>query len=182
MTYNVVLVEEINGPRDGTDVCWFLITTLPIETVAQIELIIDYYRARWTIEVYFRTLKSGCAVEEMQLETMPRVHNCLAFYKIIAWRIMDLTQLNREAPEVPCDEVFSDEEWQAVWQVVMQGPLPEHPPTLGEFLRLVAELGGYNNRPSEPPPGPQTLWMGLRRMLDFALAWKAFQNFQKRAV
>jgi len=23
-------------------------------------------------------------------------------------------------------------------------------------------------------PGPQVIWLGLRRMIDFALAWKAF--------
>lgn len=63
VTYNVVLVEEVNGPQDGTGVCWLLITTLPIEPITQIELVIDYYVARWMIEVYFRTLKTGCQVE-----------------------------------------------------------------------------------------------------------------------
>lgn len=182
VTYNVVLVEEVNGPRDGTDVCWLLITTLPIETVAQVELIIGYYVARWTIEVYFRTLKTGCQVEEIQLETVRRVRNCLAFYKIIAWRILYLTHLNRECPDLPCDVVFDQEEWEAVWQIVKEEPPPKSPPALGEFMKLVAELGGYNNRPTEPPPGPQVIWMGLRRMIDFTLAWQAFQKLQQKLV
>ena len=180
--YNVVLVEEVNGPQDGTDVCWLLITTLPIETIAQIELIIDYYVARWTIEVYFRTLKTGCQVEEIQLETVRRVQNCLAFYKIIAWRILYLTHLNRECPDLPCDVVFDPEEWEPVWQIVTEEPPPKRPPALGEFMKLLAELGGYNNRPKEPPPGPQVIWMGLRRMLDFALAWQAFQKTRQKLV
>ena len=33
VTYNVVLVDEVNGPADGTDVSWLLITTLPIDRV-----------------------------------------------------------------------------------------------------------------------------------------------------
>ncbi|MEX1026521.1 MAG: IS4 family transposase [Candidatus Paceibacterota bacterium] len=176
VTCNVVLVEEVHGPGDGTDLSWLLITTLPIKTIVEIELIIDYYVARWMIEVYFRTLKTGCKVEEMQLEAVQRVKNCLAFYKIIAWRILYLTHLNRECPDLPCDVVFDPDEWEAAWQVVKAEPPPKAPPSLGEFMKVVAELGGYNNRPSEPPPGPQVIWMGLRRMIDFALAWKAFQK------
>lgn len=180
--YNVVLVEEVNGPQDGTDVNWLLITTLPIETILQIELVIDYYVARWMIEVYFRTLKTGCQVEEIQLEAMHRVKNCLAFYKIIAWRILYLTHLNRECPDLPCDVVFDQEEWEPVWQIVKKEAPPRRAPLLGEFIKLVAELGGYNNRPKEPPPGPQTIWMGLRRMVDFTLAWQAFQLTLQKLV
>ncbi|QDU61565.1 hypothetical protein Pan216_24260 [Planctomycetes bacterium Pan216] len=49
-------------------------------------------------------------------------------------------------------------------------------------MKLIAELGGYNNRPSEPPPGPETIWRGLRRMLDFAIAWQAFEKAQPKDV
>jgi len=179
VAYNVVLVEEINGPGDGTDVSWLLITTLPIDTAEQILLVIDYYTARWTIEVFFRVLKTGCKVEEIQLETLARVKNCLAFYKIIAWRVMYLTFLNRECPELPCTAAFDDCEWQTVWRVVKKEPLPSKPPSLGEFMKLIAGLGGYNNRPKEPPPGPQVIWTGLRRMADFAIAWAAFQQINE---
>jgi hypothetical protein len=69
VTCNIVLVEEVNGPQDGTDVHWLLITTLPIGTAKEIRQIVDYYKSRWQIEVYFRTLKTSCKVEEIQLET-----------------------------------------------------------------------------------------------------------------
>ncbi len=174
VTYNVVLVEEINGPQDGTDVSWLLITTLPIDTVEEILRVVDYYCSRWTIEVYFRTLKTGCRVEEIQLETMHRLKNCLAFYRIIAWQVLYLTHLNRECPSLPCDAVFSDAEWKSVWRVVTGNELPDNPPTLSEFIALLTRLGGYNNRPSEPAPGPQAIWTGIRRMVDFATAWLAF--------
>lgn len=174
VTYNVVLVEEVNGPDDGTDVSWLLITTLPIDTVDDVLRVVDYYVARWTIEVYFRVLKTGCQVEEIQLETVHRLKNCLAFYKIIAWRVMYLTHMNRECPSLPCDTVFDDAEWKSVWLITKKEELPSVSPTLSEFMPLLAGLGGYNNRPSEPPPGPQVIWSGLRRMIDFAIAWTAF--------
>jgi len=174
VTYNVVLVEEVDGPNDGTDVSWFLITSLPIDTFEEIQLVIDYYVARWTIEVFFRVFKTGCKVEKIQLETLARLKNCLMFYKIIAWRIMYLTQLNRECPTLPCDTMFDDCEWMSVWRVVTKKELPKTPPPLSEFMSLLTQLGGYNNRKTESPPGPQSIWVGIRRMTDFATAWLAF--------
>jgi hypothetical protein len=169
-----VLVEEVDGPGDGTDVSWLLITSLPIDTLAEIQRVIDYYVARWTIEVFFRVFKTGCQVEKIQLETLPRLKNCLAFYKIIAWRIMYLTYLNRECPTLPCDVVFDDCEWKSVWRVVTRTALPGTPPTLSEFMRLLTQLGGYNNRKTESPAGPQPVWSGIRRMTDLATAWMTF--------
>lgn len=174
VTHNVVLVEEIGGPGDGTDVSWLLLTTLPIETLDEIQSVIGNYVTRWAVEIFFRTLKTGCRVEKIQLETNHRLKNCLAFYKIIAWRILYLTYLNRTCPTLPCTVVFSESEWKSVWCIVKKKPFPKEPPTLAEFMRLLTQLGGYNNRATEAPSGPQPLWIGLRRMADFATAWLTF--------
>lgn len=170
----VVYVQEVNGPGDDTDIEWWLLTSLPVEDTEQIERVISYYQARWTVEVYFRVLKTGCNVEEIQLETTARLKSCLAFYQIIAWRVLSLTHLHRESPELPCDVVFADYQWQSVWRVTTQQPLPSKVPSLAEFIPLLASLGGYNNRASEAPPGPQTIWIGIRRSHDYAQAWLAF--------
>lgn len=183
VTANVVLVEEVAGPGDGTDVSWLLITTLPIATLDEVLLCLKYYLARWAIEVYFRMLKTGCCVEKIQLETKARLENCLALYNIIAWRVLYLTYLNRTSPDLPCTAVLDDAEWKSVWCVVKKQPLPQTPPRLSEMMRLITELGGYNNRTTEQPPGPQPLWVGLRRMLDFATAWLNFgPDAQKTCV
>jgi hypothetical protein len=174
VTQQFVQVREINGPDDGTKVSWLLMTNLPVDTEDDIQRIVDYYVARWIVEVYFRTLKTGCRVERIRLETLDRVKNCLAFYKIIAWRIIYLTYLNRTMPNLPCTVVFEDCEWKSVWTITKQKPLPEKPPLLAEFIPLLAGLGGYNNRRNDPPPGPQVLWTATHRMLDFAIAWLNF--------
>jgi hypothetical protein len=174
VTYNVVLVEETNPPNDGTNVGWLLITTLPIGTVEEVMLVVDYYIARWPVEIFFRVFKTGCRVEDIQLETNARLKNCLMFYKIIAWRIMFATYLGRECPELPCDALFDDIEWKPVWKIVSKKPLPKLAPPLAEFIPMLAQLGGYNNRSSDDPPGPQVLWVGMRRMLEFSIAWTAF--------
>lgn len=174
VTCQVVLAEEVNGPGDGSDVSWLLLTSLPITTKEDVLRVVDYYGARWVIEVYFRVLKTGCRVEQMQLESVRRIQNALAFYQIIAWRLLFMTHLNRQTPEAPCTVVFAEDEWQAVWQVTTKKPLPAEPPPLGKFIRLLAQLGGYNNRAQDPPPGAQVLWTAIRRMVDFTLAWQAF--------
>ncbi len=151
-----------------------MITSLPIETVAQILRVIDDDTARWTVEIYFRILKTGCRVEDLPLETNHRLKNCLAFYKIITWRVLYLTSLNRACPTLPGTAVFDASEWKSVWRVVAKQPLPKQPPLLAEFLKLLTPLGGDNNRNKEAPAGPLPIGIGLRRMSDFATAWLAF--------
>jgi hypothetical protein len=180
VTYQVVLVEETSGPGDGTDVSWLLITTLPIDSIVGVLKVVETYVARWPIEVYFRVYKTGCRVEDIQLETNDRLKTCLMFYKVVAWRLMFLTFLGRKCPELPADLMFAEAEWKPVWKIVRKTPLPASAPTLGEFIPILARLGGYNARQGDLPPGPQAIWVGIRRMTDFALAWQAFGPEKKK--
>ncbi len=171
---NVVLVREINPPSDDEAVEWLLITTLPISTAEEVLLVVDYYTGRWPIEVFFRVYKTGCQVEQIQLETSARLLPCLMLYKIIAWRVLYLTMLGRHCPELPCDVLFTADEWKPVWKITSKEPIPEIAPSLSTFLLLLAQLGGHNGRAKDGPPGPQSIWVGIRRMTDFAMAWRAF--------
>jgi hypothetical protein len=47
-------------------------------------------------------------------------------------------------------------------------------PSLAEFMGIVGKLGGHLGRKRDGPPGPQSIWRGLTRVRDFALAWKAY--------
>ena len=74
-----------------------------------------------------------------------------------------------------CEALLEPSEGQSVWVMTQQKPAPKKPPTLGVMMRLIAQLGGYVNRPHRSDsPGPQTLWLGLQRMYDLARAWDAF--------
>jgi hypothetical protein len=180
---NLVLVKEVDPPDDGTAVEWLLITSLPIDTVDEVERVIAYYRGRWPIEPFFRVYKTGCRVEEIQLETSERLLRCLMLYKIIAWRVLYLTMLGRECPELPCDVLFAECEWKPVWRVVKKDePLPTAAPRLDEFMAMLGALGGHNGRTQDGPPGPQCIWIGIRRMTDFALAWLAFGPKDEKLV
>jgi len=173
VTVNVVLVEEANPPTGCEPIQWLLITTMPIDTAEQVQAIVSAYCVRWQIEIFFKTLKTGCRVEQRQFETIDRILNCLAVYSIVAWRIMHLCRLGRECPDLDCEVVFEPCEWKAVYTAIKREEPPRTPPRLNEMIRLVASLGGYVIRKSTQP-GPQTLWIGLQRVHDLSTAWEAF--------
>jgi hypothetical protein len=174
VTINVVLVSEVNPPPHDEPVEWLLLTSLPIDTPEQIRQIIQDYCVRWMIEILFRVLKSGCRVEERLFEHLDRLLTCLAVYLIVAWRTLYVCRLGRGCPQISCEAVFEPAEWKSVWTVVRRETPPAEPPPLGEFVRLVAQLGGYVNRKRDDPPGPQTVWIGLQRTHDFATCWQLF--------
>lgn len=174
LTLNVVLVEERTPPAEEHAIQWLLVTTLPIQTADDVRTVVEYYCLRWKIEVYFRTLKSGCRVEERQFETLFRIENSLAVYAMVAWRVMYLCCLGRCCPDLSCEAVLTPGEWKAVHKVVhRRKELPAVPPTLNEMIRMIASLGGYVLR-TATHPGTQTLWTGLQRMYCIAIAWDAF--------
>lgn len=170
---NAVWVYEPSPPPGEEPVEWLLLTSLPVDTLAQVREVLACYCVRWMIEVFFRTLKTGCRVEERRFEAADRLTACLALYLVVAWRTLYVCRLGRSCPELGCEAVFEPAEWKAVYRVVRRAPLPPAPPSLGEMVRWVAQLGGYLPR-RHSQPGPQTVWLGLQRMHDLVLAWKAF--------
>lgn len=170
---NVVLCEERNPPPGESPIFWMLVTTLPIATEEDVQRVIASYCGRWQIEVYFRTLKSGCRIEHRRFETIDRVLNCLAFFSVVAWRLMYLCHLGRTCPELPCELMFEPSEWKSVYAVLGKEIPQDRCPTLNELIRAIARLGGFMDRPKNHP-GTQTLWVGLRRCDDLSNAWNTF--------
>ena len=174
VTVNVVQVCEVDPPENDVPVEWLLLTSLPVDEVEQVRNVIQYYCARWMIEVFFRVLKSGCRVEDRRFEHIDRLLSCLAVYMIVAWRTLYVCRLGRSCPDIDCEAVFEPAEWKSVWKVSRRTDPPSTPPRLSEMVRLVAQLGGYVNQKHRGPPGPQTIWIGMQRMHDFALCWNLF--------
>ena len=175
VSFWAVLAEEIDPPPGEPPLRWLLLTSAEVTTPQAARRIVTLYLRRWDIEVFHRVLKSGCRVEAIQLKGHQAVLNSLILYAIIAWRILYLTHLGRQCPELPCGVVFEESEWKATCTVASagkkRGPLRE--PTLGEFIALVAKFGGHLGRRGDKPPGAQALWQGLARVRDFAFAWEA---------
>jgi hypothetical protein len=173
VTVNVVLVRELNPPAGEEAVEWILVTTLPIATLEQVRTIVEYYCVRWCIEILFRTLKSGCRVEQRRFEDVERLLPCVGLYLIVAWRTLFVCRMGRDCPEMDCEAVFEPAEWKAVWVAAHRKKPPRQAPRLGVMVHLIASLGGYIER-KDSEPGPQTVWIGLQRMYDLAWAWESF--------
>jgi hypothetical protein len=157
-----VLAREIEAPQGSDPVEWLLLTTLEVTTFEQAVEKIKWYTVRWGIEVYHRTLKTGCKIEERQLGTADRIETCLGLDMIVAWRILHLTKLGRETPDVPCTVFFEEAEWKALMVYVNQNPEPpKQIPSIYEAMRMVATLGGFQGRKGDGEPGAKSLWVGI---------------------
>jgi hypothetical protein len=168
-----VWAREAEAPPKGERIEWMLLTTLPVTLFEEAIEKLAWYTIRWGVEVYHRTLKSGCKVEERQLGHADRIETCLGVDMVVAWRIFHLAKLGRETPNVPCTVFFEEAEWKALVAYVTQNPTPpNNPPTLREAMRMVATLGGFLGRKGDGEPGTKSLWLGLQRLDDLSSMWK----------
>lgn len=173
---SVILAEEVDAPDGVTPVRWLLVTTLAVLTRDEAVQCLDWYALRWLIERYHYVLKSGCGIEQLQLGTAERLERALATYSVVAWRLLFLTYQARATPEVPCTVVLTTSEWQALWLAhvgTAHGTaVPDRPPTLGEAVSWIAQLGGHLARRHDGPPGVKTLWRGWQRLMDLTAMYE----------
>jgi hypothetical protein len=173
LTIWAILAAEKESPEGIEPLRWLLLTTAPTNSFTKACKHLSWYTRRWTIEVFHRTLKSGCRIENRQLGNANRLEACLAIDLVVAWRIHHLNKLGRETPDVPCSIYFEEAEWKSLATFITKNPVSaDKPPTLREAIRMVAALGGFMGRKGDGEPGTQTLWLGLQRLDDIAEMWK----------
>ena len=174
---NVILAKEVKPPSHSEKpLCWLLITTMPIENLDEALQYIEWYSFRWLIERFHYILKSGCKIEELQLEEMGRLRRAIATYCIVAWRILQITYEARKNPEIPADTVLEKHEWKALYCITHKTTMPPgEPPTLHEAVRWIAQLGGFLGRKSDGEPGVKTIWRGFRKLYNYTEMWQLFQ-------
>ena len=161
VTLNVLLVEEATPPTQGKPIRWLLLTTLPINSFEQAWQCVQWYSLRWLIERFHFTLKSGCRIEQLQLETSQRLLNALATYSIVAWRLMWLTYWARLSPDDSCGTVLHAAEWKLLRRKFEPKNRAKTPPTIRQAVRWIAQLGGFLARSGDGEPGLKTLWRGI---------------------
>ena len=145
---------------------WRLLSNREASSLEAAAELIDWYRARWEIELFFLVLKEGCRVERLQLADTGRLQTALALYLVIAWRINRLMRLGRTLPDVPVDLLFEPDEWRAAF-ILNKKSLPQGVPTLNTVVRLIARRGGFLGRKCDGEPGVKAIWLGLRDIAVF---------------
>jgi hypothetical protein len=165
LSLNVVHVVEVDPPEGQHAVSWVLATTLPIETAEQVARIVDAYRARWLIEEWFKALKTGCAYESRQLESLDALLVAFALLAPIATRLLVLRWLARDDPQRPADDVLSADEIACLRIIERRHrrTLPEKP-TVHDAMLAIAKIGGFLTR--NKVPGWQVLGRGFEEFLS----------------
>lgn len=173
----LVHVSEQSAPEGSEALEWFLLTTVEVESVADAERVLHWYRLRWRIEDWHRILKSGCKVEYLGHRTGQRIERAVTIKAVIAWRLAAMTLLGRETPELPAAVFFTRVQLRVLRHFAEERGLSP-PGNLGLAVRTMAILGGYQYRRNAPPPGHQKIWEGWTRLTIMAEAYELKDRFE----
>lgn len=166
---SVVRVWEPKPPRGEPAVEWVLLTTEDTSSRAALQRIVDIYRKRWTIEEYFKALKSGCSLEKRQVESYAALCKVLALFVPIAYRLLLLRGLERADSRMPATKAFSRTDIHLMVNAPSNRGLPA-PRTVTDALAHLARLGGHIRNNGRP--GWQTLAWGYEKLLTMRLGWE----------
>lgn len=171
---NLVRIWEPEPPKNAPAVEWLLLTSEPATTRAELLAIVDSYRARWIIEEFFKALKTGCSLEQRQLDSYDALLRMLALFIPIAYRLLLLRGIERQRPGASPGTAFSPIELRIMRS---HDSTREMPPmrTLADAMLYLARMGGHLK--SNGPPGWQTLARGYQRLSALCAGWEAAAEY-----
>jgi transposase-like protein/DDE family transposase len=164
VTVWVMRVWEEQAPDGEEPLEWILVTSVPTTTLAQAWERVEWYRQRWLVEDYHQCLKSGCRIEERQLQSVDGLIRLLGLLSPLAVRLVQIRGYARSQPQRPAHEVSEPLMLAVVAQRAGQAPATM---TIGSFWMEVARLGGYLARSHDGPPGWRTIWKGWLSLQTF---------------
>ncbi len=157
---------EPDSPASEQPLYWLLLTTEGEADADGASIALRRYELRWTIEEYFRTLKTGDGIEARQLDNADDLRKCLAFDAITACEVFNLVRLARDRPQIPADEVVSEDDLLMLnarlddYGIRRSQQPPGEAPDNRRFIVDVARLAGFHPRRSQPLPVIMKLWQG----------------------
>lgn len=155
-----LIAREIDAPTGAKPIEWRLLTNRAAATLAAAVELIDWYRARWEIEILFNVLKNACKVEALQLGSIEKLERAIALFMVVAWRIAHLMRMGRTCPDLDAELFFDPDEIQAAY--LLHDKVAPQKPRLNEVLRQIACVGGFLARKGDGEPGVKTIWLGLK--------------------
>jgi hypothetical protein len=158
----VVEVRETNIPRGIKPLRWVLLTSEEVTTFKDAWGVIGWYEKRPLIEDYHKCLKTGCRVEERLYRTGERLAPAIGLLSVLAVRLLQLKTVARRNPDQPAAGVVP-KDWLAAVPLLLKKRRTIH--TVRDFVRALAQLGGFLGRKGDGEPGWQTIWGGLEKLL-----------------
>lgn len=172
---NIVYVSSEDGELE-----WLLLTREPIDTLEDVQRVVKYYEARWLIEQFHKSWKTGCKVEERRMGSLDNFLRIMAITAPIAVRLLHLQTLsNLPDNAAPATEVLSPVEVQVLWAKIQGGPLPDTMPSCRWAYIAIAKLAGWTDSKRTGRIGLDTLWRGMERLAALAEGWQIARALDK---
>ena len=99
----VIRVWEEQAPEGEEPLEWLLLTSVPTTTLEQAWERVDWYKQRWLVEDYHQCLKSGCRIEERQVQSVESLMRLLGLLSPLAVRLLQIRAAARAEPERPAE-------------------------------------------------------------------------------
>ena len=173
-----IRAKEVSAPRGEEGLDWKLLTNIEVRDFEQVCEKVQWYTIRFRIEVFHKILKSGRRSEDRRLGSLDRLERCLTIDMITAWRLMYLTMLGRETPEVASDLLFSEQEIAVLKLIKYRGEYAANKGkslSLREAILIIAMLGGFVKGKGREP-GVEVMWRGIRRLADILIGVSLTMN------
>ena len=168
-----VRVFEPNPPEGTQPLEWLLLTSEPVRNAEDALRIVRYYHWRWLIEEYHRCLKSGCCVEQSQLQSRQSLEPLVGMLSVVATRLLQLKNESRIHPQALAIKHAPPEMVQMLCRLSGQ---QAQSLSLREFVRGVAKQGGFIGRKGDGEPGWQTLWRGWQKLFYLCEGYRMAQR------
>jgi hypothetical protein len=161
-------VRETTAPADGgTAVHWRLLTTHEVGSIDAARHVIDLYRLRWTVEEYFRTLKTaGFDIEAADLSDPDAMMNLVMAASIAAVTVMQLVKGRDGAGQQRLTDAFDIDDQRILEAICtrLEGQTarqknPHAKGTLAFAAWVIARLGGWTAYYGKA--GPKVMRRGL---------------------
>lgn len=155
-----VEAREIDPPPGATPAYWRLLTTHTVATLADAKQITRFYRARWTIEQLFRTMKTkGFDIEAVRIAEAGPFEKLTAATLIAAIQVLQLVHERDGVAGRSLEDVFDPEDQPAIEAVcaTLEGKTQKqknpHPRgSLAYATWVCARLGGWTGYYGKPGP------------------------------
>lgn len=174
-----VEVIETHPPKGAEPVHWLLLTTHPLASANDAWQVVAWYKQRWIIEQFFRSMKTqGLRIEDSQLETAEGLMKLVAIAAKAAAIVIQLVQARNGTEQLPAEVAFSADEIEVLDAInrrlqgktkLQENPHPER--TLAWAAWIIARFGGWTGYASHRPPGPITVHNGLAQFQTFAAGY-----------
>ncbi len=173
----IIHVKEKGAPKGVNPIEWYLLTTIPVDSIETAQKLAGWYGKRWRIEDWHRVLKSGCKIEKYAHQSAERIKRAIAIDLVVGYRLLMMALLGRE---LPAEVLFSDleitvlQKWSEKKSPETVSATTNRLTTIGACIGVLARMGGYLGRKTDPPVGPTILRRAYNRLQNMCEALEMF--------